>query len=167
MGANTIQICPLFAITPKHALISRPLLPFSLSKSPHFSSKLETQNSKLEATHKASRNDVGFDAAAYEADRFSRDAEARRAMAETSRKETQDESDPKAWKWVIRKRVWDLMEVRDIAQFPKPVHHRIPNFIGAHIAANRVILLIFASKVQIFIFSPFLLFFIFYYLTCK
>ncbi|KAJ8541493.1 hypothetical protein K7X08_002309 [Anisodus acutangulus] len=59
-------------------------------------------------------------------------------MAETSEKETQNQEDPKAWKWVIRKRVWDLMEAQNSAQFPRPVHHRIPNFIGASLAANKL-----------------------------
>lgn len=36
------------------------------------------------------------------------------------------------------KRVWDSMEAQNIAQFPRPVHHRIPNFVGAHIAANKL-----------------------------
>ncbi|KAL3504518.1 hypothetical protein ACH5RR_034359 [Cinchona calisaya] len=138
VNANVIQISCLLQFTPKHALISNPfLLSFSsLPKNPQFSSKLETRNSTTKITNQ--RNDVGFDTAAYEADRLTRDAEARKAMAETSLKETQDESDPKAWKWVIRKRVWDLMEAQNIAQFPRPVHHRIPNFLGAHIAANKL-----------------------------
>ncbi|CAA6660557.1 unnamed protein product [Spirodela intermedia] len=44
--------------------------------------------------------------------------------------------DPKAWKWRIRKRIWDLMEAEGIAQNPRPVHHRIPNFVGANTAAD-------------------------------
>jgi hypothetical protein len=52
--------------------------------------------------------------------------------------ETSSEDDPKAWKWVIRKRIWDLMEARNIAQNPRPVHHRIPNFVGASAAAKMV-----------------------------
>lgn len=28
----------------------------------------------------------------------------------------------------IRERIWDYMESRDLADFPRPVHHRIPNF---------------------------------------
>ncbi|XP_041506212.1 methenyltetrahydrofolate synthase domain-containing protein isoform X2 [Microtus oregoni] len=31
----------------------------------------------------------------------------------------------------IRERIWDHMESRDLADFPRPVHHRIPNFKGA------------------------------------
>jgi len=41
------------------------------------------------------------------------------------------------WKWKIRKRIWDLMEAKDIARFPRPVHHRIPNFVGAEQAAAK------------------------------
>lgn len=38
----------------------------------------------------------------------------------------------------IRKQIWDLMEERNIARFPRPVHGRIPNFIGAEQAALRL-----------------------------
>ncbi|MDH4221354.1 MAG: 5-formyltetrahydrofolate cyclo-ligase [Candidatus Bathyarchaeota archaeon] len=38
----------------------------------------------------------------------------------------------------IRMRVWRLMEEKGIATFPRPVFHRIPNFIGAKKAAQRV-----------------------------
>ncbi|KXA95590.1 hypothetical protein AKJ36_00155 [candidate division MSBL1 archaeon SCGC-AAA259I07] len=38
----------------------------------------------------------------------------------------------------IRKRVWSLMEERDVARFPRPVEGRIPNFEGAGKAAERV-----------------------------
>ncbi|CAI0396186.1 unnamed protein product [Linum tenue] len=57
-------------------------------------------------------------------------------MAEASARETAE--DPKAWKWIIRKRVWDLMEARNFAQNPRPVHHRIPNFVGASTAAQKL-----------------------------
>lgn len=43
-----------------------------------------------------------------------------------------------AWKWAIRKRVWDHLEENDIADFPRPVHHRIPNFKGAEEAARQL-----------------------------
>ncbi|XP_052022862.1 methenyltetrahydrofolate synthase domain-containing protein isoform X4 [Apodemus sylvaticus] len=36
----------------------------------------------------------------------------------------------------IRERIWDYMESHDIADFPRPVHHRIPNFKGASRAAE-------------------------------
>lgn len=71
-----------------------------------------------------------FDAAAFEAERLALDAESRRAMAEAAY--------PKAWKWVIRKRIWDVMEARNFANNPRPVHHRIPNFVGASVAAEKV-----------------------------
>jgi len=38
----------------------------------------------------------------------------------------------------IRKQIWDLMEERGIARFPRPVHGRIPNFGGAAQAAERL-----------------------------
>jgi len=37
----------------------------------------------------------------------------------------------------IRKQIWYLMEERNIARFPRPLHGRIPNFIGAEQAAYR------------------------------
>lgn len=36
----------------------------------------------------------------------------------------------------IRMNIWKLMEQKGIAAFPKPVYHRIPNFIGAEKAAQ-------------------------------
>ena len=38
----------------------------------------------------------------------------------------------------IRMKVWRLMEEKEIASFPKPIFHRIPNFIGAKKAAQRL-----------------------------
>jgi 5-formyltetrahydrofolate cyclo-ligase len=38
----------------------------------------------------------------------------------------------------IRMRVWRLMEERGIATFPRPVFHRIPNFVGAEKAAQNL-----------------------------
>ncbi|XVF37229.1 hypothetical protein REPUB_Repub19eG0128500 [Reevesia pubescens] len=85
-----------------------------------------------------------FDESAFEAERLQLDAKARESMAQTSKRvieaiaEEEKEDDPKAWKWVIRKRVWDLMEAQNIAQNPRPVHHRIPNFVGASAAAKNL-----------------------------
>eukprot|EP00252_Welwitschia_mirabilis_P004820 TRINITY_DN1513_c0_g1_i1.p1 TRINITY_DN1513_c0_g1~~TRINITY_DN1513_c0_g1_i1.p1 ORF type:complete len:343 (-),score=56.02 TRINITY_DN1513_c0_g1_i1:360-1388(-) len=74
-----------------------------------------------------------FEREAYEAERQRLDSEARQAMAERSR--SSDENAGK-WKWQIRKRTWDLLERENIARFPRPVHHRIPNFEGAGTAAQ-------------------------------
>jgi len=38
----------------------------------------------------------------------------------------------------IRMRVWRLMEEKNIATFPRPVFHRIPNFVGAQKAAQNL-----------------------------
>ncbi|KAI6691126.1 hypothetical protein NL676_027954 [Syzygium grande] len=97
---------------------------------------------ELEAGAGANRG-AALDEAAYEAERLRLDAEARESMAEASEREGAEE-DPKAWKWVIRKRVWDFMEARDVAQNPRPVHHRIPNFVGASAAASKL------SELEIF-----------------
>ncbi|XP_039359919.1 methenyltetrahydrofolate synthase domain-containing protein isoform X2 [Mauremys reevesii] len=41
-------------------------------------------------------------------------------------------------KWDIRTKIWDYMEANNVADFPRPVHHRIPNFKGASHAASRL-----------------------------
>ena len=79
---------------------------------------------------------TSFDEAAYEADRLSKDAAAMQTMREQAEAEYKSLRTP--WKWVIRKRIWDYMEDNDIARFPRPVHHRIPNFDGAEEAAARL-----------------------------
>jgi 5-formyltetrahydrofolate cyclo-ligase len=77
-----------------------------------------------------------FDETSYEADRLARDAQAMEAMREEAEQEFASLRTP--WKWVLRKRIWDLMEEKDIARQPRPVHHRIPNFEGAEAAARRL-----------------------------
>nr|XP_055029384.1 methenyltetrahydrofolate synthase domain-containing protein isoform X2 [Misgurnus anguillicaudatus] len=42
-------------------------------------------------------------------------------------------------KWDIRHKVWDYIEDQNLANFPRPVHNRIPNFKGATLACNRLI----------------------------
>ena len=79
---------------------------------------------------------TSFDEEAYETNRLAKDAEAMNAMKVKAEEEFASLRTP--WKWVIRKRIWDLMEAKDIARFPRPVHHRIPNFEGAEIAAERL-----------------------------
>jgi 5-formyltetrahydrofolate cyclo-ligase len=38
----------------------------------------------------------------------------------------------------LRKLIWDILEERNIARFPRPVHGRIPNFVGAESAASKL-----------------------------
>ncbi|XP_055504880.1 methenyltetrahydrofolate synthase domain-containing protein isoform X13 [Leucoraja erinacea] len=38
----------------------------------------------------------------------------------------------------IRQKIWDYMEKNNLANFPRPVHHRIPNFKGAYDACNKI-----------------------------
>ena len=38
----------------------------------------------------------------------------------------------------LRRKVWELMESSGIATFPRPVYGRVPNFKGAHLAAERI-----------------------------
>ncbi|NWW92735.1 MTHSD protein, partial [Rhynochetos jubatus] len=37
-----------------------------------------------------------------------------------------------ASKWDVRQKVWDYLEAHGLAEFPRPVHRRIPNFKGSH-----------------------------------
>ena len=74
-----------------------------------------------------------------EEERLKLDAEAMKAMAEVAESQVEEEANaPGAWKWAIRKRVWDILESKNLAQDPRPVHHRIPNFLGAGAAAGKV-----------------------------
>ncbi|XP_040899667.1 methenyltetrahydrofolate synthase domain-containing protein isoform X2 [Toxotes jaculatrix] len=45
---------------------------------------------------------------------------------------------PGASKWDIRQKVWDYIEEKNLANFPRPVHNRIPNFKGAIQACSRL-----------------------------
>ncbi|XP_056240795.1 methenyltetrahydrofolate synthase domain-containing protein isoform X1 [Seriola aureovittata] len=55
---------------------------------------------------------------------------------------------PGASKWDIRQKVWDYIEEKNLANFPRPVHHRIPNFKGAFTACARV------SELEVFTQTP-------------
>ncbi|KAJ9166824.1 hypothetical protein P3X46_021521 [Hevea brasiliensis] len=114
----------------------------SSSSSTRISAKrLFCSDPKLEITStQRPQYDAVLDEYAFEAQRLRLDSKAREAMAETSKREMEadTEDDPKAWKWVIRKRIWDFMEARNFAQNPRPVHHRIPNFVGASAAAKNL-----------------------------
>ncbi|XP_070759645.1 methenyltetrahydrofolate synthase domain-containing protein [Enoplosus armatus] len=48
------------------------------------------------------------------------------------------EINPGASKWDIRQKVWDYIEENNLANFPRPVHNRIPNFKGAIQACDRL-----------------------------
>ncbi|BBN04201.1 5-formyltetrahydrofolate cyclo-ligase [Marchantia polymorpha subsp. ruderalis] len=82
-------------------------------------------------------DEQGFDTANYDAERLRLDAETRANVAAVAVME-QERSGPGAWKWAIRKRIWDALEAQNVAEQPRPVHHRIPNFKGAAAAADRL-----------------------------
>ena len=42
-------------------------------------------------------------------------------------------------KAAIRQHIWDHIETNNLANFPRPVHHRIPNFKGANTAGEKVV----------------------------
>ncbi|GIL93346.1 hypothetical protein Vretifemale_20758, partial [Volvox reticuliferus] len=84
-----------------------------------------------------------FDVNSYNTERLRLDEQARDGMrAQLARDEASERSLPGsvagAWKWALRKQIWDFMEATDIARFPRPVHHRIPNFVNADMAAQRL-----------------------------
>lgn len=101
--------------------------------SPRHSSSFSTLSSR---TSRLFAEDKPFDEEAFEKDRLAKDAEAMDAMKVKAEEEFAQLRTP--WKWKIRKRIWDLMEEKNIARFPRPVHHRIPNFVGAEVAAERL-----------------------------
>uniref|UniRef100_A0A8C6AL26 Methenyltetrahydrofolate synthase domain-containing protein n=1 Tax=Monodon monoceros TaxID=40151 RepID=A0A8C6AL26_MONMO len=45
---------------------------------------------------------------------------------------------PRVSKQDIREQIWDYMEARNLADFPRPVHHRIPNFKGSYLACQNI-----------------------------
>ncbi|XP_075673371.1 5-formyltetrahydrofolate cyclo-ligase-like protein COG0212 [Castanea sativa] len=95
---------------------------------------------KIHSQNQSQNENVAFDEAAFEAERLSLDAKARETMMaqSSSSSSSSNGGDPKAWKWGIRKRIWDTMEALNIAQNPRPVHHRIPNFVAASTAAKNL-----------------------------
>uniref|UniRef100_A0A673MY63 Methenyltetrahydrofolate synthetase domain containing n=1 Tax=Sinocyclocheilus rhinocerous TaxID=307959 RepID=A0A673MY63_9TELE len=52
-------------------------------------------------------------------------------------------------KWDIRHKVWNYIEVKNLASFPRPVHNRIPNFKGALEACEKVPLLEIFTKAAV------------------
>lgn len=54
----------------------------------------------------------------------------------------------------IRVKIWKLMEERGIATFPRPVYHRIPNFVGAEKAAQNLRNLLEYRKAKVIFCSP-------------
>jgi len=78
--------------------------------------------------------------AAYDSERLALDEQARAAMAATAAAVAAAPAGAPAgaWKWPMRTKIWDFMEAHDIARYPRPVHHRIPNFVDAEKAAARL-----------------------------
>ncbi|CAM6114137.1 unnamed protein product [Calypogeia fissa] len=100
--------------------------------------KLVRQHAAGAEQSSSSMTTRSFDTEAYDAERLKLDAQARDAMADVAEVADKNNEGPGAWKWAIRKRVWDSMEATNVANEPRPVHHRIPNFRGAAEAAERL-----------------------------
>ncbi|KAG9444211.1 hypothetical protein H6P81_015551 [Aristolochia fimbriata] len=133
MDLSFVRFSSAFAIgRSQSATLIRSSIPFPSSIPRKLSSNLLSR-----VSFTLERDRESFDSAAFDADRLHLDAKARESMAEIADVESKAD-DSKAWKWIIRKRVWDLMEAENIAQNPRPVHHRIPNFVGAAFAAKRL-----------------------------
>ncbi|XP_066493839.1 methenyltetrahydrofolate synthase domain-containing protein isoform X1 [Tiliqua scincoides] len=49
-----------------------------------------------------------------------------------------EQGSPGVSKWDIRKKIWDYMEEKNLADFPRPVHHRIPNFKGSSLMCHSI-----------------------------
>ncbi|KAI4987840.1 hypothetical protein ZWY2020_028598 [Hordeum vulgare] len=116
------------------------LLPASPSLSLHSAAAAVAASSSRRArvavaSRSSSSSSSSLDESAFEAERLRLDADARASMATTAAG-AQAVADPRAWKWKIRKRVWDVLEAEGVARNPRPVHHRIPNFDGAAAAAD-------------------------------
>jgi 5-formyltetrahydrofolate cyclo-ligase len=54
----------------------------------------------------------------------------------------------------IREIIWDSFEEKNISTFPRPVHGRIPNFIGANVAAEKLDELTIWKKARIIKSNP-------------
>jgi 5-formyltetrahydrofolate cyclo-ligase len=104
--------------------------------SPHLKTGIGHQDSPKVELLVLEMANPDLDEPAYEKDWLEKDAQAMEAMKELSENEFSKLRTP--WKWEIRKRIWDMMEEKDIARSPRPVHHRIPNFAGAEQAAARL-----------------------------
>lgn len=65
-----------------------------------------------------------------------------------------NEESVKNIKNMIRERVWKLLEEENIASFPRPVYHRIPNFIGSDKAANRLAITNLFQKAKVVKVNP-------------
>merc|ERR1712176_1577930 len=79
-----------------------------------------------------------------EEQRLQLDREARRGMEEYMKKiealaeQGNVRAQRTAWKWSVRKQIWNYLEDNDLADFPRPVHHRIPNFKSSATTGERL-----------------------------
>ncbi len=62
--------------------------------------------------------------------------------------------DVKEFKKSVREKIWKLLEEKGVARFPKPVYGRIPNFIGAEEAANKLFKLSMWRKAELVKVNP-------------
>lgn len=132
---------------PHHSLVARVLPSGPLPQVPAVTTPAMRVGGDLNINqppyHDQDTQQQPFDAAKFDAQRLAADARARTAAAaqaasEAAAEATAPGSREGAWKWGLRKRMWDHMEATDVARPPRPVHHRIPNFQGAQQAAERL-----------------------------
>jgi len=58
------------------------------------------------------------------------------------------------WKLELRRRIWNTLESRGIARFPRPVYGRIPNFHGAEQACTKASLLDVVKEAKVIKVDP-------------
>ena len=130
LAVTALPVASSFALLPSESKTYSSFKPFTMD------SCLRLSSGSKETKVDTDQAPPAFDEAAYEKDRLEKDQQAMDAMKKVAESEYANLRTP--WKWTIRRRIWDYMEENDIANFPRPVHHRIPNFIGADQAALRL-----------------------------
>ncbi|KAJ4951949.1 hypothetical protein NE237_028781 [Protea cynaroides] len=156
MDANLIRLSSAFTFGESfQRKVQNSSALFYISRGSKYLGMRSSNSQYRKLTILGSNSRESFDEAAFEVQRLTLDSKARESMAEEAERTISSssslEDDPKAWKWRIRKRIWDMMEAENIAQNPRPVHHRIPNFVGAAAAAKNVSSLMI---VLVFFYSP-------------
>nr|GME16358.1 5-formyltetrahydrofolate cyclo-ligase-like protein COG0212 [Ipomoea batatas] len=133
MDTHILRLSSSFQFRPKNPIFSKPQPFVSLYRTSPFSFKVEASSKR---------------SGAAAARRLTRRRTRQKGSGSMRRRETPWPRPPreKPKTRTTRRRgngrsgngFWDLMEAQNIAQFPRPVHHRIPNFVGASVAADKL-----------------------------
>ncbi|KAJ4952481.1 hypothetical protein NE237_029313 [Protea cynaroides] len=155
MDANLIRLSSAFTFGESfRRKVQNSYALFYISRGSKYLGMRSSNSQYRKLTILGSNSREGFDEAAFEVQRLTLDSKARESMSEEAKRPISSssslEDNPKAWKWRIRKRIWDMMEAENIAQNPRPVHHRIPNFVGAAAAAKNDSSLMIVGGLDVF-----------------